>query len=61
MSSLLAATLILLSTITLTVVKRKIKVHRRIKANNRIVKEIVEKIERYEKENRKWSQQFSYS
>ena len=53
MSSLLAATLILLSTITLTVVKRKIKVHRRIKANNRIVKEIVEKIERYEKENRK--------
>ena len=61
MSSLLAATLILISTITLTVVKRKIKVHRRIKANNRIVKEIVEKIERYEKENRKWSQQFLYS
>ena len=34
----------------MTVVKRKIKVRRRIKANNRIIKEIVEKIEKYEKE-----------
>ena len=34
----------------MTVVKRKIKVRRRIKANDRIVKEIVEKIERYERE-----------
>jgi hypothetical protein len=50
MSSLLALTLILLSTITLTVVKRKIKVRRRIRANDEIVKEIVEKIERYERE-----------
>ena len=36
----------------MTVVKRKIKVHRRIKANDRIVKEIVEKIERYEREKK---------
>ena len=50
MSSLLAGTLIILSAIIMTVVKRKIKVRRRIKANNRIIKEIVEKLERYEKE-----------
>ena len=53
MSSLLAGTLIILSTIIMTVVKRKIKVHRRIKANDRIIKEIVEKIEKYEKEKHK--------
>ena len=34
----------------MTVVKRKIRIHRRIKANDRIIKEIVEKIEKYEKE-----------
>ena len=50
MSSLLAGTLIILSAIIMTVVKRKIRVRRRIKANNRIIKEIVEKLERYEKE-----------
>ena len=50
MSSLLAGTLIILSAIIMTVVKRKIKVHQRIKANDRIIKEIVEKIERYERE-----------
>lgn len=50
MSSLLAATLVLLSAITLTVVKRKIRVRQRIKANDRIVKEIIEKIERYEQQ-----------
>ena len=50
MSSILAGTLIILSAIIMTIVKRKIRVHRRIKANDRIIKEIVEKIERYEKE-----------
>ena len=53
MSSILAGTLIILSAIILTVVKRKIRVHRRIKANDRIIKEIVEKIERYEINNKK--------
>ena len=53
MSSLLAGTLIILSAITLTVVKKKIRVRQRIKANDRIVKEIVEKIERYEREKNK--------
>ena len=52
MSSILAGTLIILSAIIMTVVKRKMKVHRRIKANDRIVKEIVEKIERYEREKK---------
>ena len=50
MSSLLAGVLIILSAIIMTVVKRKIKVRRRIKANDRIIKEIVEKIERSELE-----------
>tara|TARA_Y100000287_G_scaffold186077_1_gene191681 strand:+ start:2963 stop:3130 length:168 start_codon:yes stop_codon:yes gene_type:complete len=50
MSSLLALTLILLSTITLTVVKRKMKVRRRIRANDRIISDIIDKIERYERE-----------
>ena len=50
MSSLLTGTLIILSAIIMTVVKRKIKVHRRIKANDRIIKEIIEKIERSERE-----------
>ena len=50
MSSILAGTLIILSAIIMTVVKRKIRIHRRIKANDRIIKEIVEKIERYEKQ-----------
>ena len=50
MSSILAGTLIILSAIIMTVVKRKIKVRRRIKANDEIIKEIVEKIEKYEKE-----------
>jgi len=49
-SSILLGTLIILSAIIMTVVKRKIKVRRRIKANDRIIKEIVEKIERYERE-----------
>ena len=49
MSSLLAGTLIILSAIIMTVVKRKIKVRRRIKANNRIIKEIVEKLERQDR------------
>ena len=52
MSSILAGTLIILSAIILTVVKRKIKVHQRIKSNDRIIKEIIEKIERYEREKR---------
>ena len=50
MSSILAGTLIILSAIIMTVVKRKIRVRRRINANNRIIKEIVDKIEKYEKE-----------
>ena len=50
MSSILAGTLIILSAIIMTIVKRKIRIHRRIKANDRIVKEIVEKIEKYEKQ-----------
>ena len=50
MSSILAGTLIILSAIIMTVVKRKIKVRRRIKANDEIIKEIVEKIEKYERE-----------
>ena len=50
MSSILAGTLIILSAIIMTVVKRKIRIHRRIKANDRIIKEIVEKIERSELE-----------
>ena len=50
MSSILAGTIIILSAIIMTVVKRKIRVRRRIKANNRIIKEIVDKIERYERE-----------
>jgi len=50
MSSILAGTLIILSAIIMTIVKRKIKVHRRIKANDRIIKEIIEKIERSERE-----------
>lgn len=50
MSSILIGTLIILSAIILTVVKRKIKVRRRIKANDRIIKEIIEKIERSERE-----------
>ena len=50
MSSILAGTIIILSAIIMTVVKRKIRVRRRIKANNRIIKEIVDKIEKYEKE-----------
>lgn len=49
MSSLLAGTLIILSAIIMTVVKRKIRVRRRIKANNRIIKEIVEKLERQDR------------
>ena len=53
MSSILAGTLIILSAIIMTVAKRKIRVHRRIKANDRIIKEIVEKIERYEINNKK--------
>ena len=53
MSSILAGTLIILSAIIMTVVKRKIKVRRRIKANDRIIKEIVEKIEKYEINNKK--------
>ena len=53
MSSILTGILIILSAIILTVVKRKIRVHRRIKANDRIIKEIVEKIERYEINNKK--------
>ncbi len=52
MSSILAGTLIILSAIIMTVVKRKIRIHRRIKANDRIIKEIVEKIERYEREQK---------
>ena len=50
MPSILTGTLIILSAIIMTVVKRKIRIHRRIKANDRIIKEIVEKIERYEKQ-----------
>lgn len=50
MSPLIAVTLIILSTITLTVVKRKIKVRRRIKANDKIISDIIDKIERYERE-----------
>lgn len=46
MSSLLAGTLIILSAIIMTVVKRKIKVRRRIKANDRIIKKIVDRLER---------------
>ena len=46
MSSLLAGTLIILSTIIMTVVKRKMKVRRRIKANDRIIKKIVDRLER---------------
>ena len=46
MSSLLAGTLIILSAIIMTVVKRKIKVRRRIKANDRITKKIVDRLER---------------
>ncbi len=53
MSSILTGILIILSAIILTVVKRKIRVHRRIKANDRIIKEIIEKIERYEINNKK--------
>ena len=52
MSSILTGILIILSAIILTVVKRKIRVHRRIKANDRIIKEIIEKIERYEREQK---------
>ncbi len=55
MSSLLALTLIILTTITLTVVKRKIKVRRRIRANDKIISDIIDKIERYEQEKNKWS------
>lgn len=46
MSSLLAGTLIILSAIIMTVVKRKMKVRRRIKANDRIIKKIVDRLER---------------
>ena len=53
MSSLLALTLIIITTITLTVVKRKIKVRRRIRANDKIISDIVDKIERYEREKNK--------
>ena len=53
MSSLLALTLIILTTITLTVVKRKIKVRRRIRANDKIISDIIDKIERYEQEKNK--------
>ena len=53
MSPLIAVTLIILSTITLTVVKRKIKVRRRIKANDKIISDIIDKIERYEREKNK--------
>ena len=53
MSSILAGTLIILSAIIMTVVKRKIKVRRRIKANDRSIKDIVEKIEKYEINNKK--------
>ena len=52
MSSLLALTLIILTTITLTVVKRKNKVRRRIRANDKIISDIVDKIERLEREKR---------
>ncbi len=50
MSSLLALTLIILTTITLTVVKRKVRVRRRIRANDKIISDIIDKIERYEQE-----------
>ena len=53
MSSLLALTLIILTTITLTVVKRKIKVRRRIRSNDKIISDIIDKIERYEQEKNK--------
>ena len=55
MSSILTRTLIILSAIIMTIVKRKIIVHRRIKAKDRIVKEIVDKIGGYaaEKEAKK--------
>ena len=53
MSSLLAGTLIILSAIIMTVVKRKMKVRRRMKANDRIIKKIVDRLER-EYDNRNW-------
>ncbi len=53
MSSLLALTLIILTTITLTVVKRKVRVRRRIRANDKIISDIIDKIERYEQEKNK--------
>ena len=53
MSSLLAGTLIILSAIIMTVVKRKIKVRRRIKANDRIIKKIIDRLERENKTKEK--------
>ena len=53
MSSLLAGTLIILSAIIMTVVKRKMKVRRRIKANDRIIKKIVDRLERENKTKEK--------
>ena len=53
MSSLLAGTLIILSAIIMTIVKRKIKVRRRIRSNDKIISDIIDKIERYEQEKNK--------
>lgn len=50
MSSILAGTLIILSAIIMTIVKRKIKVRRRIQANDKIIRDIIENIERSERE-----------
>lgn len=52
MSPLIAVTLIILTAITLTKVKKQIKVRQRIRANDKIIKDIVDKIERLERENR---------
>lgn len=53
MSSILIGTLLILTTITLTIVKRKVKVRRRIQANDKIIRDIIDKIERYEQEKNK--------
>ncbi len=52
MSLILVTTLLILSTITITMIKKQIKVRRRIRSNDKIISDIVDKIERLEREKR---------